>query len=88
MAIKKNYIIVSSEDNEAILVEATSIEECVVKYAEYCGENSELFQKAIIGLEEPDDYIGMYNHFAYRAIVNIIEAGTIFGEKDCLRKVE
>ena len=81
MATTKVYLLVEEEYNEAILVEATSLKDCIQRYAHYTGEDSDLFNKALIGVEAPEDLIGMFNHFAYKGIIAITEViGDIYGE--------
>ena len=52
-------------DNEDfVFVDAENIEDCIIQMADYTGDNSDLFLKALKGCRTSKDYVNMYNHFS------------------------
>lgn len=69
-----NYMIVYDIDNYTI-IDAENIEDCIIQFADYKGDCSELFLKALCGCKDVNDYVEMYNHFGNYIIqeIHIIE---------------
>ena len=71
------YIVMYDNDTDCdyTFVDAENIEDCIIQFAEYTGDNSYLFRKALHGCEDVRDYVEMYNHFGQCKIqeIHIIE---------------
>ena len=57
------YLILYDYGNYVIF-DAYSINDCMIQLAEYTGDDTELFMKAINGVSEIEACIEMYNHFS------------------------
>ena len=75
--------IIYDKENRVIL-EAASIHDCIQQFAEYTRVYCELFEKAMSGLDAPEDYANLYNRFskypiqAIYTIDNELYGSTIF----------
>lgn len=69
------YIVIYDTDCEYTKIDAANIEDCIMQFAEYTGDNSDLFQKALLGCIDVNDYVDMYNHFGQFTIqaIHIID---------------
>lgn len=66
-----NYLILY-DDECYTFIDAESVEDCIIQFADYTGCNSELFLKALKGCQSPKDYVDMYNQFSCHNIQSIL----------------
>jgi len=59
------------DDNDIFFCEAENLHDCIRQLASYTGDCSALFEKAINGLSESEDFIAMYNHFSNYTIRSV-----------------
>lgn len=81
----KTYIILYEDkdyNNRYDCYSAPNITELIRQFANITGDDSDLFELAITGLDDANDLVQMYNHFAYNIrITDICELGkTIYTE--------
>ena len=81
----KTYIILYEDkdyNNGYDYFSAPNIAELIRQFAHMQGDDSNLFELAITGLDDANDLVQMYNHFAYNIhITDICELGkTIYTE--------
>ena len=69
----KQYMVIY--DYEFLIIMAYSFKECIEKLADYVGDNSDLFRKAMTSLVEIKDMIDMFNHFSNYTINAVYEIG-------------
>lgn len=73
------YMVTYDIDCDFTLIDAENIEDCIIQFADYVGDNSDLFLKALRGCEDINDYVDMYNHFGQYNIQSIhILAKTLY----------
>lgn len=73
------YLIEYDTRCDTTFIDAENIEDCIIQFADYVGDNSDLFLKALKGCEGIDDYVDMYNHFGQYEIQAIhIIAETLY----------
>lgn len=58
-----NYIVLYDYESYAY-IDAENLEDCIIKFADYVGDNTDLFLKALRGCNAPTDYVKMYEHFS------------------------
>lgn len=56
------YLVVYDSDGFKEIT-AKNINDCIVQFADWTGDKTELFLKALKGCEHVEDYIDMYEHF-------------------------
>ena len=62
---------------------APNITELIRQFADTTGDDSDLFELAITGLNDANDLVQMYNHFAYNIrITDIYELGKAIYTED------
>ena len=75
----KTYIILYEDkdyNNGYDYFSAPNITELIKQFADITGDDSDLFELAIMGLDDANDLVQMYNHFAYNIrITDIYELG-------------
>lgn len=52
------------DDVNRLYIDAENLEDCIIQFADYKGECSDLFLKALKGCHTPKDYIYMFEHFS------------------------
>lgn len=57
------YLIVYDSNDETYEIEADSFRDCIVNFAKYTGNASNLLMIAFNGCSSEKDYIEMFNHF-------------------------
>lgn len=57
------YLVLYDEDCY-VIVDAVSIKDCIIQVADFFGDNSPLFGKALNGCTETADMVEMLNHFS------------------------
>lgn len=69
------YMIIYDIECDYTMINAENLEDCMIKFAEYVGDCSDLFLKALRGCKDVNDYVEMYNHFGQHTIqrIHIIE---------------
>lgn len=66
------YLVLYDHDCYTI-IDAVSVKDCVIQTADFFGDNSELFGKALNGCTEVEDMVKMLNHFSNFHIEAIYE---------------
>ena len=66
------YLVLYDEDLYTI-IDAVSVKDCVIQVADFFGDNSELFAKALNGCTNTEDMVKMLNHFSSYRIDAIYE---------------
>lgn len=66
-----NYLILY-EDDCYTEIDAENLEDCIIQFADYTGDNTDLFLKALQGCHLPKDYIDMYEHFSQNRIDSVL----------------
>lgn len=81
----KKYLVIynyGSNGDSTELFEATSVKDCIIKFADYVGDNCELFRKALTGCSESDnDCVEMYKMFGAYLIKAIYTIGEVVYEE-------
>lgn len=69
------HIVIYDTDCEYTMIDAENIEDCIIQFAEYVGDCSDLFLKALRGCKDVNDYVEMYNYFGQYTIqgIHVIE---------------
>lgn len=75
------YLIIYDFDEFAIY-EAADIRECIIKFANHVGDNSTLFNKALIGCDTTAVMVDMFNHFSQSTINTIYTINDIVYNKE------
>lgn len=57
------YLIVYDSNDETYEIEADSFRDCIVNFAKYTGNASNLLMIAFNGCSSEKDYVEMFNHF-------------------------
>jgi hypothetical protein len=57
------YMVVYDLDCDYTFIDAENTEDCIIQFADYMGDCSDLFVKALKGCETVNDYVDMYNQF-------------------------
>lgn len=57
------YLIVYDSNDETYEIEADNFRDCIVNFAKYTGNASNLLMIAFSGCSSKKDYIEMFNHF-------------------------
>lgn len=66
-----NYLIFY-EDNSYTEFNAENLEDCIIQLADYTGDYTDLFRKALQGCRSPKDYIDMYEQFNQNRIDSVL----------------
>lgn len=66
-----NYLILY-EDDYYTEIDAENFEDCIIQFANYTGDNTDLFRKALQGCYLPEDYIDMYEQFSGNRIDSVL----------------
>ena len=73
------YLILYGDD-EFISITADSLKECITSFAIWCGDDSPLFEKAMLRMETPDEIVGLFERFSYTRIQAIMKISeTVYG---------
>lgn len=59
----RKYLIVYDSNDETYEIEADSFRDCIVQFAKYTGNTSNLLMMALNGCSSEKDYVEMFNHF-------------------------
>lgn len=63
MKERTKYLIIYDSNDEMYETEADSFRDCIVNFAKYTGNTSNLLMIAFSGCSSEEDYVEMYNHF-------------------------
>lgn len=63
MEERTKYLIIYDSNSEMYETEADSFRDCIVNFAKYTGNASNLLMIAFSGCSSKKDYIEMFNHF-------------------------
>lgn len=74
------YLIIYDTDS-FITINAVGIKDCIIQLADYVGDNSPLFQKALKGCDTTESCIDMFNHFSQYTINKIFGIREIIYER-------
>ena len=66
------YLVLYDTDYYTI-IDAVSVKDCIIQVADFFGDNSELFGKALNGCTQTEDMVKMLNHFSSYEINAIYE---------------
>ncbi|MBP3573844.1 MAG: hypothetical protein J6J71_04470 [Prevotella sp.] len=66
------YLVLYDTDCYTI-IDAVSVKDCIIQMADFFGDNSELFGKALNGCTETEDMVKLLNHFSTYTINAIYE---------------
>ena len=58
-----NYLVLYNDEGYARL-DAENLRDCIIKFADYVGDTTDLFLKALKGCHAPTDYVRMYERFS------------------------
>lgn len=58
-----NYLVLYDDEDYA-RIDAENLGDCIIKFADYVGDTTDLFLKALKGCHAPADYVKMYEHFS------------------------
>ena len=58
-----NYLVLYDDEGYA-RIDAENLGDCIIKFADYVGDTTDLFLKALKGCHAPEDYVKMYEHFS------------------------
>ena len=61
--MKMEYVILYDDDCYKI-IDAVSFKDCILQVADFFGDNTELFGKALNGCTTDSDMVRMLNHFS------------------------
>lgn len=84
--MKRTQYLILYNDNDVFFCEATNLCDCIRQLAGYTGDCSALFEKAINGLSETEDFIAMYNHFSSYRIERVYLIDKIIYDKEQLKQ--
>lgn len=75
------YMIIYEVDSYAT-IEAEGIKDCIIKFAEYTGDKTQLFEIALQGCNTVKECVSMYEEFSGNRIENIYAiSDTIYKEQ-------
>ena len=60
------------EDDCYTEIDAENMEDCIIQFADYTGDDTDLFRKALQGCHSPKDYVDMYEQFSQNRIDSIL----------------
>lgn len=63
MEERTKYLIIYDSNSEMYETEADSFQDCIVNFAKYTGNASNLLIMALNRCSSGKDYVGMFNHF-------------------------
>ena len=66
-----SYLILYNDDCYTY-IDAENLEDCIIQFADYTGDNTDLFLKALQGCHSPKDYADMYEQFSQNRIDSIL----------------
>lgn len=67
------YLVILNSDYIYRSKTANSVKELILELADYTHDKTDLFVKALNGMETDDDMVKLYNHFSSAYIVSIDE---------------
>ena len=79
-----NYLVLYNNENYAY-IDAENLEDCIIQFADYMGDNTDLFLKALKGCHTPTDYIEMYEHFSNYNISSILLIQQVIYDKEACK---
>lgn len=62
--IKETYLFLYNDDF-FLAANVSNFKEAVIKFSKYTGTTSEIYVKALNGMETNEEMIKLYNHFSY-----------------------
>ena len=75
------YLIVYDCD-EFVSIIADSLKDCIIAFADWCGDDSSLFEKAMSRMETTDEIVCLFERFSSTKIQSIMKVSeTIYGDE-------